>query len=342
MKKMSESPIYDLALIGNGIAAQSFLWNLSNKKKLFEDSKSQNFTLAHIYSEALLPSCSLKSTATVSLNGIDEDVSTLGNDMREAFFLFDNLVKSHGPKGVEEVERVVISTNENDTKKLLRRYKKLDEIKSEKIKGLYPGVSYKSFMITPEVFSNWLSEKSFVRKTDYQFFVKNLEKHDDLYHLILEDGTIVIAKKIIFATGAFSKIFEKFYMTTESESIELKNQIKAGSYLERNIDLKTESFYISIDGHQILYRNNAFEKKLIVGNGMTVGAFEAPDLQTLSQVFLKFKEILSVDIGEISDFKIITGLRHKGPKRLMICEKIDREGTLFRINGLYKNGYTMG
>jgi hypothetical protein len=341
MKKNAKNPPYDLAIIGNGIAAQSFLWNLSNKKKLFAESKSQDFSIAHIYSERIAPACSLRSSATVSLNGIDEDVSPLGNEMREAFFLFDELVKKYHPAGVEEVTRTVISTNENDTKKLMRRYKTLSSVKSTKIKSAYPGTQYNSYIITPEIFLSWLSEHTQVEKTDIPMFVKNLEKRNGLYHLILENGEVVEAKKILFAMGAFAKIFERFLMPLNAESIEVKNTIKAGSFLERSIDLGPKSFYFSIDGHQALYRKNRHESRLIIGSATTVGAYEAPDLSGLVKIFSKLKNILTINIGEISDYKITTGLRHKGPKRMMICEALDSDKTLFRINGLYKNGYTM-
>ena len=341
MEKIASTPIYDLAVIGNGIAAQSFLWNLSNKNG-FLVSKSQNFSIAHIYSEAITPACSQRSSATVSLNGIEEDVSPLGNDMREAFFLFDDLVKTHCPEGVEEVLRTVVSTNENDTKKLTRRYKKLTSITSSRMKQSYPGIEYKSYIISPGPFSFWLKQNSPIEKTDFPFFVKNLEKLQDVFYLTLENGEKVAAKKILFATGAFAKILEKFYAPPESGSIEEKNTIKAGSYLEREIHLGDKSFYYSIDGHQVLYRKNKFESKLIIGSATTVGAYEAPDLIGLHKIYTKLKDILTIEIGEFNDFKIVTGLRHKGPKRLLISEAIDVEKQLFRINGLYKNGYTMG
>ncbi|MBC7712900.1 MAG: hypothetical protein H7177_06150 [Rhizobacter sp.] len=337
MDSNSQKNIYDLVVIGNGIAAQYFLWNLSNT-----DSKSQNFSIAHIYSKEIAPPCSLRSSATVSLNGIEEDVSQLGNDMREAFFLFDDLYKNHRPEGVEEITRTVVSTNENDTKKLTRRYKVLKTVTSEKLKNHYPGAEYNSYVITPEVFSNWMSKKISIKKTDYPFFVKDMTEVENLFHLKLQNGEVVVAKKILFAIGAFAKIFEKFYSPPDSESIELKNMIKAGSYLERNINLGDKSFYLSIDGHQVLYRTNSFEQKLIIGSATTVGAFEATDVALLSELFLKLKDLLTFDIGIISDFKVVTGLRHKGPKRLVICSAIDSEKRLFRINGLYKNGYTLG
>lgn len=337
MEKTSNIDIYDLAVIGNGIAAQSFLWNLS-----LQESKSQNFSIAHIYSEKLAPACTLRSSATVSLNGIDEDVSSLGNDMREAFFLFDELFKKHRPSGVEEVSRTVVSTNENDTKKLTRRYKTLKKVNSPRINTEFDGTEYNSYIITPEVFTKWLCDHTQIKKDEFLLFLKNLEKKDDLYHLILEDGKIIKAKKILFAMGAYSKIFEKFLVPIGADSVEVKNTIKAGSYFEKNIDLGPKSFYLSIDGHQVLYRKNPYESKLIVGSATTIGAYEVADFQALASIFNKVKPLLTFDLGEMTDFKIITGLRHKGPKRLLICDSLDTEKTLFRINGLYKNGYTMG
>lgn len=337
MRKSEGKIIYDLAVIGNGIAAQSFLWNLSTG-----DSKSQNFSIAHVYSKEIAPPCSLRTSATVSLNGIEEDVSQLGNDMREAFFLFQDLYKKHRPEGVEEVIRTVVSTNENDTKKLTRRYKTLIDVKSDRIKNVYPGAEYNSFIITPEVLSAWFVKENSVEKTDYPFFVKDINKVGDDYQIEFPNGEFIVAKKILFAVGAYGKIFEKFYLPPESESLEVKNMIKAGSYLEREIDLGDKSFYLSIDGHQVLYRKNNFESKLIIGSVTTVGAFEVPDIAELMALINKLKDLLTFDLGNFSDFKVVTGLRHKGPKRLLIASAIDSEGRLFRINGLYKNGFTLG
>jgi hypothetical protein len=329
--------IYDLVVIGNGIAAQSFLWNLSNT-----DSKSQNFSIAHVYSNEIAPPCSFRSSATVSLNGIEEDVSPLGNDMREAFFLFEDLYKKYQPNGVEVVTRKVIATNENDTKKLTRRYKILKSISSESLKITYPGAEYTSYIITPEVFLDWMGKHITVKKNNYPFFVRDISEVDGVFNLKLQSKEVILAKKILFATGAYAKIFEKFYAPPESASIENKNMIKAGSYLERSIDLGPKSFYLSIDGHQILYRKNSFEQKLIIGSVTTIGAYEAPDFCELNELFSKLKALVTFDMGNISDYKVVTGLRHKGPKRLAICEAIDLEKRLFRINGLYKNGYTLG
>lgn len=325
--------IFDLAVIGNGVAAQAFLWNLSNK-----ESKSQNFSIAHIYSEKIAPACSLRSSATVSLNGIDEDVSPLGNDMREAFFLFDELYKTHAPAGVEEVKRVVVGTNEGEIKKLLRRYKTLESVDHPKIQGLYQGKIYNSYLITPEAFMRWLEKEIKLKKENFPFFAQNIEKRDEVYAVKLEGGGEVLAKKILFATGAFAKIFERFH---GDENLEENNVIKAGSFLSREINLNEKSFYLSIDGHLVLYRHNEHEKKLILGNATTIGAYEASDVKALHDLFLKMQGLLTFDLGNFSDYEVTTGLRHKGPKRMILAHELNAEKTLFRINGLYKNGYTM-
>jgi hypothetical protein len=343
MEKMSNNSVYDLAIIGNGIAAQSFLWNLQEKYLGSEQaSKSQTFSIAHIYSEKIAPACSLRSSATISLNGIDEDVSPLGNDMRTAYFLFNEFVKKHNPEGVEEVKRVVVGTNDNDIKKLTRRYKTLSAINNPRLKDTFFGTEYLSFIISPLTYSEWLKNNLQIKKTDFPFFLKNLEKGENYFQLTLEDLSVIRAKKVLFATGAYHKIFEKFYSTSnDQESIEIKNTIKAGSFFERHIDLGPASFYLSIDGHQVLYRKNINESTLILGSATTIGAYEAPDLEALSVLFYKLKNLLTFEIGEIGDFKITTGLRHKGPKRMLMSEALNNELTLFRINGLYKNGYTM-
>ena len=256
--------------------------------------------------------------------------------------MFDSLYKNHNPQGVVEVKRTVVATNEADEKKIKRRYTTLYPISNERILQVHPGVEYNSYMITPDVFLNWLKENSKVATTEYKMFVKNIEHFDDQYQLTLEDGAKIFAKKILFAMGAYSKLFEKMLMDEDLANLEEKNSIKAGSYFERDVDLGETSFYLSIDNHNMLYRKNANESKLIIGSATTMGAFEAPDLKALAKIFNNMKAVTKLDLGEMTDYRVITGLRHKGPKRMLISESIDTNKTLFRINGLYKNGYSLG
>jgi hypothetical protein len=58
--------IYDLIVVGNGLAAQTFLFELFNQHG--EVVKSQNFSVAQVAAEGIAPACSLRTTATVSLS----------------------------------------------------------------------------------------------------------------------------------------------------------------------------------------------------------------------------------------------------------------------------------
>lgn len=343
MKNTISHEIYDLIVIGNGIAAQAFLWNLSQE---FQNAnKSQNFSIAHVYSEKMTPACTLHSSATASLNGIEGDVSPLGNDLREAFFLFDDLYKTHRPEGIEEVTRTVVATQEDELRKIKRRYKTLSAVESKRIKGTHPGVEFNSYLIEAPLFLAWLEKNTSLKKEVYETFIKNIERDNDVYTLTLENKTQMRGRKILLATGAFSKIFDSFFKTStpsEEESLENmeeKNTIKAGSYLEKDMDLGESSFFLTIDGHQVLYKANAL-KKLQLGSVTTIGAYGAPDLSALESLHEKISGLLNFEIGAFKDFKTITGLRHKGPRRLMIVQK-DQGAELFRINGLYKNGFTL-
>ncbi len=340
--------IYDLVIVGNGIAAQTFLWNLS--QEFINANKSQNFSIAHVYSEIMAPSCSLRSSATVSLNGIEEDVSSLGDELREGFFLFDQMVKKHNPKGVHLIERVVVATNDNEVKKIKRRYKELDNISEALIKDQHPGVRLPSYLIEPEYLLKWLDQETKLKKDNFNVFVKNLEKNEAGYVLITEDKKEIKAKKIIFATGSFAKIFSGFFKLdipkvfdpeTNEEipyiPFESKNTIKSGSYLEQEIDLGENPFFLTIDGHQVLYKPG---KILQFGSVTGIGAYEAPDLVSLMELYHHLKDRLSFSVGDFRDFKIVTGLRHKGPRRLLQAHK-DPNENIFWINGLYKNGYTL-
>lgn len=338
MEKKRSKNIYDLAVIGNGIAAQSFLWNLSMNTNF---NGGEPYSIAHLYTEKIAPPCSLRSSATVSLNGVEEDVSPLGNDLREAYYLFENFFNQHCPEGVEKIKRSVLSTNENDTAKLKRRYKALSWIEPNNIKGKYLGIEYFSYVITPKDFLKWMTSQIKIPKDNFPYMVKDIIKNKEDFTIVLQDESTLLTKKILFATGAFSKIFENFYLFSKENSFEEKNAIKSGTYLERDLYLGEKSFYITIDGNLLLYRKNCNENKLIIGSLSNEGAYEFPDIKSLSELLLKLNEIVTFDLGHIKDYSIVTGLRHKGKKRMLICTSLDDEKKIFTLNGLYKNGYSL-
>lgn len=332
--------IYDLAVIGNGIAAQTFLWNLS-EKFTGDEKKSQNFSVAHIYSEKCAPACSLRSLASISLNGVEESAQGLGEDLRDAYFKFIDFYQKYSPPGIHPVKQQHFFTNEKDEAKMLRRFTTLSPQYHPHIIGENrSGAVVDAFILESKTFMNWFQNLIKLSKKEYSSFLKNLTiDSDGNFELHLEDQSVVKAKKVVLAVGAYAKIYGHFFRSEEIPFSEEKNQIKAGSFLERNIDLGNESFLFTIDMNKVMYR--AFEKKLLIGSVTTVGAFEVPPIKDLQFLLEKVQTVINFDLGRITEFKVVTGLRHKGPRRKFIAERMSETREIYGINGFYKNGFTL-
>ena len=106
---------FDLAIVGNGIFSKLFLFELN---KIV--NKSQNFSVATISNEKLFPACSYRTTSTVSLNGIESGVSPLGDELRNAFFSFEDFVMKNNPQGVWPIKQQIFGIG--DDQKLKMRY----------------------------------------------------------------------------------------------------------------------------------------------------------------------------------------------------------------------------
>lgn len=334
--------IYDLAIIGNGISAQTFLWQMS---RAFSENPGP-LSLAHIYADHLLPPCTQNSCATVSLNGISPGVSPLGEEMREAYFLFLEFYQKFRPAGVEEVERAVICTHPEFEKKLTRRYKKLEEVSSPYFHQKYKGVQYPSFLINAGQLSSWLTDqvhlnsKGSFTKTDFLDFAKDVQHDGNHYSITLTNNGTLKAKKVIFFTGAYAKILGSFFTELNQHMSEKGHVVRPGSFLEKNVDLNLPSFYLSIDDSHLLYRSNAWEKKLIIGNSSGEGAYAMADYHALSKLISKLSAIMTFPLGHLDEYSVATGLRHKGPRRQLMAKALDSNQSIFYINGLYKNGFT--
>ncbi|MGZ3807564.1 MAG: hypothetical protein ACXVCE_05720, partial [Bacteriovorax sp.] len=194
---------YDLIVVGNGLAAQTFLFELFNQQR--KDVKSQNFSVAQIFSEEIAPSCSLRTTATVSLSGIEEGVSALGDHLRESFFLFLEFVKKHSPQGVEAVNQYITFSSDDEREKLLRRYKKLDVLNDPLFRSEKHGVTLSSYLIAPELFSGWFEDHlQNENLTRIKNFVRSIDKNaDGVIECSLMDGKVIKGSKIVVCSGAF-------------------------------------------------------------------------------------------------------------------------------------------
>lgn len=329
--------IYDLIVVGNGLAAQTFLMELFNHTRQ-NDKKYQNFSVAQIFSEETAPACSLRTTASVSLNGIVSGVSELGDDLRKSFFLFEDFIIQQRPAGVEALKQYISYSVDTEKEKLIRRYGNLEQIHSPLFKAAMSGISLDSYIIDPIVHADWFNKKIASQKIDIKNnFVKSMTKNDDgTFNCELMSSEVLTARKIILCTGAYARIFSQFYSPTAQLE---KTQVVAGSYLQKTIDLECPSFYVTIDGHNLIYRSALHQ--LIMGSASYKGAFLAPDFAELNKIYQVFSNALRPAIGGFQDFKAITGLRHKAQKRKPLACALNDEKSVYVISGFFKNGFSV-
>lgn len=326
--------IYDLIVVGNGLAAQTFLFELFRK---LDVKKSQNFFVAQIYSEEIAASCSLRSTATVSLNGVEEGVSELGDELRNSFFLFEEFQKKHNPKGVEKITQSITFSSDKEKAKMIRRYKVLRKVSHPVWSEEVEGTELDSYLVEPLLFNSWFNEHLSPHKiVQKKNFLKNFTKNSEgIIECQLLNNEILKTKKLVLCMGAYAKLFSEFF----DETHELNNtEMVAGSFLERSVKLSRASFYMTIDENNLIYRSG--EQKLIVGSASKTGGLVMADHSELDEVLAMFNERCSFPIGQLSDFKIVTGLRHKGARRRPIARALDPEKNIYMISGFYKNGFT--
>lgn len=327
--------IYDLAVIGNGIFANVFLHEIN---KLV--NKSQNFRVAKLYSEELAPNCSLRTTSTVSKNGIEEGISNLGDTLLNSYNAFENFFLNNKDCGIFSSPQYILSTDDDHSVRLERRYKNLiTPIENNLFKEKYLGVTLNSYIVIPELFFNYLESfsKNYIQDDILQL-VESIEESAGVTTLILRDKTEVKAKKVVIATGAYSRINTHLFSKTNIHEKILFTKVVAGSYLVKQFDYPHD-LYFTINGHNLVYRHQT--KEMIIGSTTVQGAIVTPDLVELKNIFDNVNSAVNLDLGSFDSYRVITGLRHKGQKRIPFFEPIVDSQNIWFFNGAYKNGWSL-
>jgi hypothetical protein len=327
--------LYDLAVIGDGIFGNVFLHEINGLV-----NKSQNFTVAHIYEEKLAPMCSLRTTSTVSQNGVEEGISPLGDLLLNSFSAFVDFYQHNKDYGIIPSKQFIFTTIESKKAKLKRRFKEqIGVINSPYFHGIQTGVVIDSYIISPDTFFSKIKStpKNFL-KTDFIKLVKCVEEKDNFVLITFVDDTTIQAKKVLLATGAYSKIFPgMFQKTTFAEKIN-ETKVVAGSYLIKKANFETD-LYFTINGHNLVYRKAT--KELIIGSTEYEGALMVPEVYELKKILADVSAHVTFDLGSIDEYKAISGIRHKGHRRMPTFEPISENQRIWFANGAYKNGWSL-
>ncbi len=334
---------YDLAVIGDGIASKMTLFYLAQSLK--SKNKLSEFKVLQISDEKLAPNCSHKTTSTVSLNGIKEGVSELGDELVFAFFHFCDFYKTFHPKGIYPTKQFIFATSIEGIEKLKLRYK--DELKTihhPLINGAHLAMELDSFIISPEIFLAFLDQEiKILNINKVADFVLNVEEFENKVDLETKAHKVFEAKKAFLGTGAYTKIFQNM-LSKENILDEYFDKIDhskvvSGSYLKyKNFDY-IDNFYFTFDDINVVYRKET--KELIIGSTTVEGAYLTPVMHRLFEIYQKVKKEMKLEIPSFDQFEIETGLRHKGQKRRPFYRTISKNGRIKLMSGLYKNGWSL-
>jgi len=321
MNEVSE--LYDLAIVGDGVAAHSILFYLSQlqgTQKIIQISHNK-----------IAPACSLRGSAVVSSHGIEKGVSPLGDKLYSAYLFFEKFLLENTPDGVESAKRLHFDKKEQ---RLKRRFGFFEHKDHKLLKEKMFWNEEKSFLVQPEVFLDWFSKNTKKPTRKVTDLIVDFSEKNELVTL-KGLGAEIHAKKVIFATGAFSKLYQ------EDEAEVLKTKMVAGQYLKSSCDLGPNPFVLTFPKFgNLIYR--AKEKELLIGSSSLPEAIQGIDGNKLVELYDFFKKVVDFKIPSISKFEILTGMRHKGVKRQPFSGKLQNYKHVYGLFCLYKNGWTLG
>jgi hypothetical protein len=308
----------DILVVGNGLAA----WGVLNR---FAEIKS-DLKITQVSQEKVLPSCALKSTATVSLNGIQKNISPLGDLLYDSFFTTTSLIEKWGTGTIEKAEHLHLGNSD----KIKQRFHTLENIEKSYLKSSHLGARGDVYLFNPSEFYDWFNHH--IKKQ-----IQNLSEYNDLVTDFKVDGNNVfvetlsgrrfLSKKLILTTGAWGRG-------------KTGGKLVCGHYLSwHNCDFE-ESFLISLNQHNLIY--NKSTKLLMLGGTSNSDEVSLADVEKLKSMYQCFVEIFRSELPAVENAKLSYGVRQKGKKRMPYWGKLQESDNIYTIHSLYKNGYTLG
>jgi len=318
-----------LAIIGNGLASHSFLFQLSLLKK------NQFEKILIFEHDSFAPPCSFSTTAVASLRGTKSGLSELGDLIVEGFKDFENLVQAFSPEGVEKAIQYNGMIQCSD--QFQRRFDDLkltNEVQEVKLTKDFYLSTEEAFVINPEKYLAWMLKQS---RKNLSFDLRKdfiLEVFlDEGWKLKGNSGEVFAADQIVFCGGAY----HRFWQTLFPGSILESSKVVPGSYvLFEKIKWEKESFSLTLEGMNLVYRKN--DGQLLLGSTSSEGHIYLSKELELKKIYDFFKAHLILEFPEFSGGKVIVGMREKAKKRMPYI--YSKEGVHF-LGGFYKNGFTV-
>jgi hypothetical protein len=330
---------YDFIVIGKGLAAQCFLFELSKE--------DENYSILQISDEESHPACTFKTTSVVCLNGVKSDVTPLGDVLLESYEKTVEFIKKYKPDGIYSGSKFSLCEQSDYGKsEFIRRfgdvhqYSEFANMVHLKDRS-YWGRRWECFLIEPEELMNWLG-KNIDKSLDVTSLKGEVIDFDYNGHIVLSNDDSYIAKNIIICAGAYSK---HFFEEKISDDILIKSKVVPGKYITfENIDWGHENVVIQSKKSNLIYR--AYSNQVMIGGTVIKNEKDLDNEELLKEQYDHLASLLGPELTlpEYNSGKIKLGLRHKGEKRRPFWGAIDKslwqEAKIFGIFGMYKSGFS--
>lgn len=311
-----------LAIIGGGIAGRSVIYTLAKEKKCYSE-------ILLFDSDSFAHSCSLRSTAIVAPRGVSTGHSDLGDLLVEGFKTFSEHVMKDKPSGVFPITQYTAALTRLE--QFQKRYPQGSHRRS------FPSFSFseslytaeeEGFLLDTRLYLDWLiHESGELPLRIVNDFVTGIEEEEEKMRLLTHKKEEVLVDQIIFCGGSYNRFWE-----TSKTGRPIQ-----GSYLEFDRDYGNESFSLTLEGDNLIYQAHA--KKLLIGSTTSDSTHEIPPMHQLEDIYLRLKDRLELTLPEMSQGRVMVGLREKASKR---APYLFNEGKKFYLGGFYKNGFSLG
>ncbi|MGK0367283.1 MAG: hypothetical protein ACI9QD_000417 [Thermoproteota archaeon] len=329
-----------IGLVGAGIAAECFKHYLLQSESFVKNSQIIQFSAPKL----AIPT-SYTSSSTCTIRGAREAVSELGDRLRNSYFEMEKFYKTFSPTGLTKGRFLhKCPKGSNKVAKFFRRYRVgMQENEEEYF------FEDDCYTFSPDDFMSWLKnssqelakEKDIVLEHHHEL-VSSWKKNKNKFSLNLKNNSVIEDfDVIILCTGAFGHMMD----LTGNKAAQEKSKLVQGSFLIKNMERPSQLEKFQMIDLQndvctagVVYRKETNE--IIIGGSANHWGYSfATDHQQLKDKFALAKSFIP-SLGEYCDYRIQTGVRVKGHRRVPYWGEGDIAG-LYSVNALYKFGYTL-
>lgn len=330
---------YDLIVVGDGLAARVFLYELN---KCVKSRGSQIPNVAVISDSSTFAPCSVNTTATICKVGLQEGVGEHGDRLLLAYECFESFLAEI--RSEVKSDEFCLGANHyqcfmgEGEDRFSARYGEISEVEISGAKGatLFKASRGNSYLVSPLKLLSYLEENS----SSHLNITRIKDRVIALNHL----GTLVGSKSkyqtrcVLVAAGGAG---EELLADTNEFGVSPKvGQSVFGSYLEwttsNPIPSLGSSWQVGLSKFNVIYRQS--DRKLLLGGTTTKNAHCFHPHHMMEQYLIAQKKLAQVlPAFDEAEFKV--GERSKLAGRRPFWGEIS--GQTLAIRGLYKNGFTL-